>query len=423
MRLSGKQALVLAASIFATPTKLEPRLATLVTLADPQTGSLLDQALITYFTSPASYTGEDVIEFSCHGGSVTARLIVELLVQNGAAHAQPGEFSLRAYLNGKIDLTAAEAVNNLTNAISRRGQYEAAKNLSGALRDTIDLVRTDLLKLVTILEHELDFSEEEIDLSSSAQIADALADALIVLKRLQATAPYGKMIRDGVRIVIIGPPNAGKSSLFNALLDRDRAIVTPAAGTTRDTLEGWIEIAGYPICLVDTAGLRETIDEIEIESIARSKRALEEANIALLLDPDDPAASPYATIIPSGITSLYIKSKADLNEPDNPPDEGLTMSVMEPGGLALFREHLNAALVNFEPAEHTAIVASDRQAQNIAQAITQLQRAADILKTGETIDLIAAEVRLALAVLSDLIGETSNETILEQIFSEFCVGK
>ena len=423
VRLSGQQALAHAESIFATPIKLEPRLASLVNLTDPQSKQLIDQVLVTYFKSPASYTGEDVVEFSCHGGSVTARLIVELLVRNGAAHAQPGEFSLRAYLNGKLDLTAAEAVNNLTSAISKRGQSVAIKNLSGALRETINLVRTELLKLVTILEHELDFSEAEIDATSTKHISSALNEALSVLRRLHATAPYGKLIREGVQVVIIGPPNAGKSSLFNAMLGRERAIVTPTAGTTRDTLEGWIEIDGYPVCLMDTAGLRKTTDDIEIESIERSKRALKAADIAVLLDPVDPTSSPYEVMVPSGIIILYIKSKADLEHAGKSPVKGVPVSVFEPDGLALFRTELKRALSAFEPEMTTGIVASDRQEQNIAQAITQLDRAERILKAGETVDIVTAEVRLALAVLSELIGDTSNEAILEQIFSEFCVGK
>jgi tRNA modification GTPase len=423
VRLSGQQALALSKSIIASPVKLEPRQASLAKLTDPQTSRLVDQALVTYFKAPASYTGEDVIEFSCHGGSVTARLIVDLLVRGGAAHAQPGEFSLRAYLNGKIDLTEAEAVNDLTRAISKRGQNEAIKNLSGALHDTINLVRSGLLNLVTILEHELDFSEDEIDVSSTKQIAGVLDEALVVLRRLHATAPYGKMIRDGVRVVIIGSPNAGKSSLFNAMLGRERAIVTPTAGTTRDPLEGWIEIDGYPLCLVDTAGLRQTDDDIEIESIKRSRQALEEANIAVLLDPNNPTSSLYGTIVPNGIITLYIKSKADLEQAGNKPAKGIPTSVIEPDGLLKFRAELKRALSSFEPEMMTGIVASDRQEQNIVQAINQLEQTKRILETGETIDIIAAEVRLTLAVLSEIIGETSSEAILEKIFSEFCVGK
>lgn len=423
VRLSGKQALAVAESILTEDVNLVPRQSTLVKLANPQTKQLIDQALATYFKRPASYTGEDVVEFSCHGGSVTARLIVELLVKSGAVHAQPGEFSLRAYLNGKIDLTAAEAVNSLTNAISKRGQNEAIKNLSGALRETINQVRTDLLKLVTILEYELDFSEDEIDLTTTEQISGVLATALIVLRQLHATAPYGKIIRDGVKVAIIGPPNAGKSSLFNALLGQERAIVTQTAGTTRDTLEGWIEIDGYPVCLMDTAGLRETADEIEIESIRRSKRALSGADIAVLLDPIDPTSSPYKESIPSGIITLYVKSKADLQTTGNRPGSGIPTSIIAADGLAQFRDALTGALAKFESNSTTGIIASDRQEQDIAQAIEQLAQAEQILESGETIDIVAAQARLALGVLSDTIGETTNEAILEQIFSEFCIGK
>jgi tRNA modification GTPase len=398
-----------------------PRYSFLAEIRHPERQELLDKAIITYFQAPASFTGEDVVELSSHGGYVTPRRIIRVLTELGARPAQRGEFSLRAYLNGKMDLSEAEALNQLVSSLSRRGQGAATDNLAGHLSDEIKTVREHLLELLTILEHELDFSEEEIDSTSHKKISAALSTALERLHHLAATGPYGKMIRDGVRIILAGPPNAGKSSLFNALVGHERAIVTDFPGTTRDSLEAWIDIDGFPVCLVDTAGLREVQDVVEQLGVERSEAEMSCADIILLLDPKDPTSIEID--MPSEDRRvIHIQSKVD--EPSQKITQGaISTSIMRENGLDDLLKSIKGALRRRVPQEETAIVISDRQFGGIKAAINRLEDAKEQLQSGQPIDIISGEIRLAVHSLADIIGETTSEDVILRIFSEFCVGK
>jgi len=421
VRISGPRTLALVQQLCDARLADKPRHSFLLELHSPNDRQLLDKALVTYFKAPASFTGEDVVEISTHGGYVTPGRIIRALTGLGARPAEPGEFSLRAFLNGKMDLSEAEALNQLVSSLSQRGQNAATANLTGRLSREIEAVRESMLNLLTVLEHELDFSEEEIDATSNQEIASIISRALEQLQHLKDTAPYGRVIRDGVRVILAGPPNAGKSSLFNALIGHERAIVTDIPGTTRDSLEAWIDIDGFPVCLVDTAGLRDSNDTLEQISVQYSERELQGADIILMLDPDDPTAAEIGAEV-SQSKVLYIKSKVD--QPANNGDRGIIhTSIVRQDGLDNLIKQLKERLHGYIPIGDGAIVTSERQLSALETAIQHMGAVMGQLDEGQSIDIIAGEIRLAVNSLAEIIGETTSEDVIQRIFSEFCVGK
>ncbi len=423
VRLSGPQALALAEQLCSAPLADQPRHSFLTELRSPDQHLLLDQALVTYFKAPASFTGEDLVEFSTHGGEVTPQRIIQALTALDARPAEPGEFSLRAYLNGKIDLAEAEAMNQLVSSLSLRGQVAAGENLTGRLSRDIEQIRETLMRLLTILEHELDFSEEDIDPLSHREIARALSEAVDQLDRLEVTAPYGRIIKEGVRIVLVGAPNAGKSSLFNALIGHEQAIVTHLPGTTRDSLEAWIDMDGFPVCLVDTAGLRDSDDPIEQMGVQRTKEQLTRADIILALDPAQPRSAELKLDVSNHNTIIYVLSKADEHPSDKAPDGTIATSVVDPAGLDQLLGQLVHTLRSFIPTGESAIVTSNRQLTGLKQARDRLGAVQAQLDQGQAMDIISGEIRLAVNSLAEIIGETSSDEVIQKIFSEFCVGK
>lgn len=423
VRLSGKQALDLAQKICAARLAKRPRHSFLTRIISPLDEEAIDQALVTYFRQPASFTGEDMVEFNTHGGVVTPSRVIRLLLKLGARQALPGEFTQRAFINGKLDLAEAEALNQIINSLSRRSQQVAFQNLEGHLSQEIASIRTILLSLLAVLEHELDFSEAEIDYLTHSEISLRLQAILERLHRLQETAPYGRMIREGVRVVITGAPNAGKSSIFNALAGQERALVTHIPGTTRDSLEAWLDMSGFPVCLVDTAGLRSSGDTLERLSIAKSRQQLEAADLVLLLDPEDPLSKGQELGMDSRKTIIYVRSKADQLPANEAQDDQIAASVMREDGLDGLTTALRAALQELIPDQCNLVVTSDRQAEGLGKAVAQLEGVPELLKSGQGMDIISAEVRYAAEELAAIIGETSNEEVLERIFRDFCVGK
>ena len=423
VRLSGNRALELAQKICAAKLAKQPRHSFLTRIISPEDKEAIDQALVTYFQQPASFTGEDMVEFSTHGGVITPSRVIRLLLKLGARQALPGEFTQRAFINGKLDLAEAEALNEIISSLSRRSQQVAFQNLEGHLSREIASIRTNLLSLLVILEHELDFNEAEIDYLTRNEISGQLKEILERLHRLQETAPYGRMIREGVRVVITGEPNAGKSSIFNALAGQERALVTQIPGTTRDSLEAWLDISGFPVCLVDTAGLRSSEDTLEQLSIAKSRQQLESADLVLLLDPIDPVSKGRELEIDTQKTVIYVKSKVDQLATGDELNGQVTTSVIRDDGLDGLTTALQAALQDLIPDQSSIVVTSARQAEGLEKAVAQLEGVLELVKSGQGMDIISAEVRYAAEELAAIIGETSNEDVFEAIFRDFCVGK
>ena len=423
IRLSGPKALAMTEEIIAAPTRLEARKASFLALKNKDNDELLDQAVVTWFKGPASFTGEDVVEFSVHGGVVTPRRVVGALLALGARPALNGEFSFRAFMNGKMDLAEAEALNQVINSLSRRGQQVSAANLSGRLSKEIASIRNKLMQLMTTIEHELDFTEEELEGTSVEVIRSIIDAALETLRRLIMTAPYGRILREGVRIVIAGQPNAGKSSLFNAIIGQERAIVTQIPGTTRDALEAWLDIAGFPVCLIDTAGVRTSDDELERASIERTNRELARGDIIVVLDPADPAAAVGNINISGDKTVLYVLSKSDLQPASKRSGQGLNCSVVQEDGLAELMQQVEDRLANFIPETESAVITSDRQLAALKAAEGLLLETSRKLVAGYQLDLISSDIRYCADTLADVIGETTQEDVIAGIFREFCVGK
>ena len=405
VRLSGNRALELAQKICAAKLAKQPRHSFLTRIISPEDKEAIDQALVTYFQQPASFTGEDMVEFSTHGGVITPSRVIRLLLKLGARQALPGEFTQRAFINGKLDLAEAEALNEIISSLSRRSQQVAFQNLEGHLSREIASIRTNLLSLLAILEHELDFNEAEIDYLTRNEISGQLKEILERLHRLQETAPYGRMIREGVRVVITGEPNAGKSSIFNALAGQERALVTQIPGTTRDSL------------------LRSSEDALEQLSIAKSRQQLESADLVLLLDPIDPVSKGNEFEIDPKKTNIYIKSKVHQQATGDEQNGQVTTSVIRDNGLDGLTTAIQAALQDLIPDQSSIVVTSARQAEGLEKAVAQLEGVQELVKSGQGMDIISAEVRYAAEELAAIIGETSNEDVFEAIFRDFCVGK
>jgi len=389
----------------------------------------VDEVLATAMRAPATYTRQDVAEIHAHGGMVALRAILAVCLAQGARLAEPGEFTLRAFLLGRIDLAQAEAVLDLIRAKTARALEAAAGQLGGALSGRVSELRDRLLRLLAHLQAQMDFSEDEIP---ELRLADALAPLAHDLASLVDEAAKGMILREGVRVAIVGKPNVGKSSLLNRLLRADRAIVTPYPGTTRDTLEETLDIQGYPLVLVDTAGIAEPQDPIEALGIERSLRSLEHADLVLwVTDVSTPLSDgdrDLAGRLDPGRT-LVIANKIDLAEVSRPQDllpeaPCVRLSCLTGEGIA----SLEAELVRLVERDSTSMAghasaASVRHRALFDQALQAVRRAEVGLGQGATPDLLAVDLGEAVYLLGQVTGETASEELLDTIFAQFCIGK
>lgn len=420
VRISGPDAAPILAHIFKSSAKTPaPRQATFGKIHDG--GEVLDQVLVTTFQAPASFTGEDMAEITCHGGILLAARILETVLRSGARAADAGEFSQRAFFNGKIDLTRAEAIMDIIRARTAPALRAAALQLEGRLGKEIMALRDTVLEVVAHIEAWIDFPEEGIDPATGRYLLAKINAALERTERLLSTANEGRVLREGIRVAIMGLPNAGKSSLLNRLLGMDRAIVSEVPGTTRDTIEESACLRGILFRLTDTAGLRETNDPVEREGVARSGRAMESADLVLHIF-DASATTPPA---PLNDREILVANKCDLLPTESLKHTGaIAVSSLTGEGF----DALLDAMTNANGSKH-AVTGDSLAAINarhkalLESAATSLRAAAELVQTSAPPELAAVELRSALDALGRIVGATDTEDILGEIFSRFCIGK
>ena len=437
VRLSGPEAVAAVSALF------RPRRGDALTDHPPGTlvlgevrdgeGRLIDQALATYSRAPRSYTGEDTAELQCHGSPVVLTLVLEALFALGVRQALPGEFTRRAFLSGKLDLVEAEAVADLIDSETAEAARNAALQLSGALGRRIGAVYDTLAGLMAHFCAVLDYPDEDIDPFGAQTIAEALDKAGKELGELLSGYGRGRFLTGGVPCAIVGRPNAGKSSLLNALAGYERAIVTDIPGTTRDTLEVRLELGGVSVRLIDTAGVRESDDPVERLGVARSRAAMEEASLILVLwdgsvsvtEEDGKLLSQAMALAPT----ILVRTKADLPSapvsflPPDPMPPTVTLSARTGEGLEALEAAVAALLPPTGNGEGEALLTNARQADAARRALAAVERAGEALRSGMPPDAVLTDVEEALAALGELTGRTVTEDVTNQIFSRFCVGK
>ncbi len=431
LRVSGPDATALLSRVFrpASPMSHFPsRRAIYGSIVDAQ-GAVVDTVLVTCFEAPASYTGEDVAEISCHGGLLVTRRVFDLLLAQGARAAEPGEFTQRAFLNGKMDLTQAEAVMDLIHARSELALQAAHEQLSGRLGRHTEIMREDLIGLTAHIEAYIDFPEEDIDPDTGAAMQGRIEKLRGQLRDLLATAEQGRILRAGARTVICGEPNAGKSSLLNTLAGFDRAIVSAKAGTTRDTIEEVLHIHGLPFVMVDTAGLREnSTDDIEMEGMERTGREMAHADVILeVVDASLPRESVHRVGIPAGKRGhLLVLNKQDqgIHESWRGIEDGIPFSSLTGDGLDALRAAMRDAVWQASAGYSSQLVAINARHQaSFAKAAAALERAGAAMDRREAPEHVALDVREALQAVGEVTGRVDVEEILGAIFSQFCIGK
>lgn len=392
---------------------------------------MLDQALVLPFLAPASFTGEDVVELHCHGGRVTLRRVLDACLAEGAEPAEPGEFSRRAMLNGKLDLVQVEAIADIIHAESEAAQRLAQSHLAGRLSGAIDEAKEALAELVTLVEAAIDFSLEEHVYSISAEaIVERLAAPLATIRALLATYDAGRMQAEGVRVAIVGLPNAGKSTLLNHLLGEERAIVTDVAGTTRDTIEEAITVNGVRYVLVDTAGVRETSDTVEAIGVDRARAAAYVADVLVWVE--DASAPPTTLEVLLGRSPrqpvVHVRNKADLvGAAGRASASAPHLAVSLTTGFGV--EQLEPALVaaaeaaGLAPRSESVLLSRARHRALLEQALASLERAEEAAGSELGHELVALDLRGGLDALGDLTGAVTSDAVLNRIFGDFCIGK
>ncbi|NNI31418.1 tRNA uridine-5-carboxymethylaminomethyl(34) synthesis GTPase MnmE [Pasteurella multocida] len=433
LRVSGPKAVEVAHAVLGKCPK--PRMADYLPFKDSD-GNVLDQGIALYFKAPHSFTGEDVLELQGHGGQVVLDLLLKRILQlEGLRLARPGEFSEQAFLNDKLDLAQAEAIADLIDASSEQAARSALKSLQGEFSNKVNLLVDSVIYLRTYVEAAIDFPDEEIDFLADGKIEAHLNDIITQLDHVRSEAKQGSILREGMKVVIAGRPNAGKSSLLNALAGREAAIVTDIAGTTRDVLREHIHIDGMPLHIIDTAGLREATDEVERIGIVRAWSEIEQADrILLMLDSTEAdnqdlekVRSEFLTKLPSNIPVTIVRNKADLSgENEGIVEQNgytvITLSAKTQQGVALLREHLKQSM-GYQTNMEGGFLARRRHLEALEQAATHLQQGHVQLTQFYAGELLAEELRRVQNHLSEITGQFTSDDLLGNIFSSFCIGK
>lgn len=427
LRLSGPQAFHIAQAVVGTLPP--PRQAALRHFRDSRAAAL-DQGLVLCFPGPQSFTGEDVVELQGHGGPVVLAALLATLVEHGARIAQPGEFSERAFLNGRIDLAQAEAIADLIDAASVQAVHAAQKTLDGAFSARLHTAASALTDLRVFVEGALDFSDEDIDWLADAKLAERLQALEALIAQTQREAAQGRRLREGLTVAIVGQPNVGKSTLLNALAGFDAAIVSEHAGTTRDALREHLVLGGLPVTVIDTAGLRDTTDPVEQEGIRRARAALEKAELAVFVVDDRTGITAADEALLKSLPPmprLVVRNKCDLanNQPSVFDDSGVRtvrLAAKSGAGLQLLSAELQAQ-AGFTNGGEGVFLARARHLEALAAAALHLQRARTQLAARNHAEIAAEELRLAQLALGRITGEQTSDALLGEIFRRFCIGK
>lgn len=437
IRISGPDAYAVGDKIFksksAVPLKeRRDRSIQYGTIVD-ENGTCIDEVLALIMKGPHSYTAEDVLEIQCHGGREALESILQIILRSGARMANPGEFTERAFVNGRIDLAQAEAVMDVIQAKSRAGLTSAVSQLEGRLSKVINKTRKELTELVTRLEVMIDYPEEDLEDIAVPDVSGALQEMQEKLQHMLEESQNGRMIRDGVMAAIAGTPNAGKSSLLNRLLQEERAIVTDVPGTTRDVLEEWITLRGVPVCLVDTAGIRETDDTVEKIGVSRARRYLDQADIILaVIDGSRPLTDEDKDILQSAADKnvIIVLNKTDL--PSVMTSQDLStygfpicpISASTGDGLEELKDRLLQEVLKGGFTDGpSALLTNTRHIELVRQSAEALERARQSLQDGMPLDCAVIDIRQAWDTLGSITGDTVHDDIVEEIFSRFCLGK
>ncbi len=440
VRISGKKAFSVAEELFVphAEKKLsdsDSHTAHHGYIAVPGTGEMVDEVLVTVMRAPKTYTAEDVVEISCHGGIVPMKNILELCLSGGARLAEPGEFTKRAFLNGRMDLAQAEAVLDIICSQTDASRKIAVEQLKGALSKEVRSLRSEVLDVLSLIEASIDFSQEDIDLPGAKRISSSIASTLSRITEILKTSDKGIRIREGASVVICGRPNVGKSSLMNALLRHDRVIVTPVAGTTRDVIEESIILSGVKVKVSDTAGIIDTHDRVELEGIRRSREKLDTADIVIFVldlsrDLTERDEEVFRTL--EGKKVVIAANKADLEQAFEisyasskfDGREILKISALKKEGLETIEDAVAKELFDGDPAEPEGVMVTNmRHKDNLVKAAGCLERAAEITGEGYNPELLASDLKEAVDSLGSITGETVEDDILDKIFSQFCIGK
>jgi tRNA modification GTPase len=436
IRISGPRALAVADGCFVPAGKsaLKPSAAPTHTLHYGRImlrGRLVDEVMLAVMRAPRTLTREDVVEITCHGGMLAAKAVLDAVLENGARAAGPGEFTRRAFLNGRIDLAQAEAVADLIQARTELALAAANEQLAGRLSQRVNQLRDEFLKTLAHVEAHIDFPDEDITPHTRQQLLARLERGLEFMDELLRTADEGRILRRGIRAAIIGRPNAGKSSLLNQLLGQNRAIVSPVPGTTRDTIEETANIRGLPVVFVDTAGLREAGDDIEAEGIRRSREALDRAELVLhVLDGSEPLTTQDERYLEefAGKKRIIVRNKADLPPrlvlPGTINAPVVEVSCLQGAGIEALKDAIKEAVwAGKIGAEMLEVMINSRHQEALGRAKAATRRAIGALRENLTPELVAMDLRIATDAVGEIVGRTATEDLLDVIFSQFCIGK
>ncbi len=438
IRMSGFDSLKILRTLISVESyNPTPNQLSLKSLIDPYTAETLDEALVCFFKAPRSFTGEDVVEFHCHGSPVLLRTIIDLILKLGARLADPGEFSLRAVTNGRLKLTEAEAIRDVIDAQTDTALRQATRQLKGDISNRLRPAKEDLLETIVRLESSLEFVEEDLPAIQYQKIVDSLRSLERDLSRLRSTFGFGKLLRDGIRVAFVGRPNVGKSSLFNSLLGHGRAIVTKIPGTTRDTLAESIVVNGVPVLLIDTAGLRSSNDEIESIGVERARRAAADADLLIVVVDGSEYQPDEDQLVLAEVSD--VRHIVALNKSDLPNFSAATfdrklgahqncsavvsVSAKSDAGLESLRAAILEPFANGNARTEGLLITNARHHDLLVRSIEAIASSAQLLEDHASEEIVLIGLHNALRYLGEITGETTTEEILGQIFSTFCIGK